>query len=472
VGKRNQHEPGLVKRGNIWHIDKRYKHAPGGRIRESTEESDFEKAKDFLTDRLKALKDAALFGVRPDHTFREAGTRYLNDNIDKPRMNEVAHHLKLLDPYIGDKPIRLIFDDTLKSFKNDRKKDRKKNKTINSSLELVRRILNLAANDWHDEHGLTWLDKSPKIKLLPLVDEREATPLDPDEVKYLIDSLPPHLADMALFKVNTGLRDQEVCNLTWSMEIKVPQLNTSVFLIPKDLIKNNEDRLVVLNKTAASIINKMRGQNNTYVFSYHGRKIYRMNNTSWKSGRLKAAVKAILNDKDYSFTSINIDVDGMRGNFIVTVTGIMKDGTQKSVSFSIEEYNDMRKHRNLPPASRSKKHDYNTIKNALKREAIRRFIDTYCPTYSNFCRVRVHDLKHTFGRRLRSAKVSIEDRKVLLGHTNGDITTHYSAVEINSLIEAANAVEINEMGKGPALTVLRKRVNHRIQCPQNAHSGP
>ena len=52
--------------------------------------------------------------------------------------------------------------------------------------------------------------------------------------------------------------------------------------------------------------------------------------------------------------------------------------------------------------------------------------------------VRVHDLKHTFGRRLRAAGVSFEDRQDLLGHRAGRITTHYSAAELANLIEAAN----------------------------------
>jgi len=43
--------------------------------------------------------------------------------------------------------------------------------------------------------------------------------------------------------------------------------------------------------------------------------------------------------------------------------------------------------------------------------------------------VRVHDLKHTFGRRLRAVGVSFEDRQDLLGHRSGRITTHYSAAE-------------------------------------------
>ena len=54
--------------------------------------------------------------------------------------------------------------------------------------------------------------------------------------------------------------------------------------------------------------------------------------------------------------------------------------------------------------------------------------------------LRVHDLKHTFGRRLRAAGVSLEARKVLLGHTNGDITSHYSAPELEELIGAAAKV--------------------------------
>jgi hypothetical protein len=36
---------------------------------------------------------------------------------------------------------------------------------------------------------------------------------------------------MSLFKVNIGLREQEVCGLKWADEIEVPEVNTSVFII-------------------------------------------------------------------------------------------------------------------------------------------------------------------------------------------------------------------------------------------------
>jgi integrase len=49
-----------------------------------------------------------------------------------------------------------------------------------------------------------------------------------------------------------------------------------------------------------------------------------------------------------------------------------------------------------------------------------------------FAHIRIHDLKHTFGRRLRAARVPFETRQVLLGHKNGSITTHSSATEIGN----------------------------------------
>lgn len=47
------------------------------------------------------------------------------------------------------------------------------------------------------------------------------------------------------------------------------------------------------------------------------------------------------------------------------------------------------------------------------------------PAHDGFARIRIHDLKHTFGRRLRAAGVTEEDWKALLGHKHGGITSHY-----------------------------------------------
>ncbi len=254
---------------------------------------------------------------------------------------------------------------TLQEFVAKRRKDGVKTKSINAALAVVRRILNLASSEWVDSRGMTWLETAPKIRLFPITDARQPYPLSQHEQALLFQELRRHLARMALFKVNTGTREQEVCGLKWSYEVKVPELDTSVFLIPADRVKNGEERLVVLNRVARSVIDSLRGKDPEFVFvresKRHGpRPVRKMNNSAWKSARERAAIR-------------------------------WAQETQQEA----------------PKGFRS---------------------------------VRVHDLKHTFGRRLRAAGVSFEDRQDLLGHKSGRITTHYSRAELSNLIGAAEKV--------------------------------
>jgi hypothetical protein len=46
---------------------------------------------------------------------------------------------------------------------------------------VVRRILNLAAGEWIDNGGLSWLQSAPKIKLLPNPLRRQPYPLSWEE---------------------------------------------------------------------------------------------------------------------------------------------------------------------------------------------------------------------------------------------------------------------------------------------------
>ena len=251
----------------------------------------------------------------------------------------------------------------MQPFIEARRKQGIKTKSINLALGVVRHILNLAASEWLDKNNLTWLYSPPKIKLLPVTDARKPYPLSWEEQTRLFKELPPHLARMALFKVNTGTREKEVCYLRWEWEIPVAELGTSVFIIPEDRVKNGEERMLVLNRVAKSVIEEVRGEHPEYVFTYRGHPITAMNNTGWQSAR-------------------------------------------KRVDLSL---------------------------------------------------VRVHDLKHTFGRRLRAAGVSYEDRQDLLGHKSGRITTHYSAAELENLIEAANLVCGENSRKSPALVLLKQK---------------
>lgn len=367
--------PGFYKRKNIWHIDKQIR---GSRLCESTGESSLEKAEEYLAKRIETIRQASVYGVRPDRTFRQAATYYLECETKSGvlrSLDRTALSLKTLDPFIGDLLLKQVHMGTLQTFIDYRRKKGISTSTINRDLSSVRRILNLAARLWRDEHGLTWLDTQPLIQLPKPTDARKPYPLSWEEQKLLFEELPPHLQTMALFKVNTGCRQEEVCQLQWEWEIKVPELNTSIFIIPDRLVKNQDERLVVLNKVAYSVIDTQRDKQSDFVFTYRGHPILQINNSAWKHARSNAAKK---------------------------------------------------------------------------------YEEVFCkPCTDGFRRIRVHDLKHTFGRRLRAAGVFFEDRQDLLGHRSGRITTHYSAAELGNLIDAANRVCEKNSRKSPALVMLR-----------------
>ncbi|MCO1670471.1 site-specific integrase [Pseudomonas aeruginosa] len=372
------------------------------RLQESTGTSNREEAEQYLIHRLEKLREEKVYGIRRIRSWREAATRYLVEYKDMPSIGLAAIYLEQLDPYIGDLPLTHVDDESLTPYIKHKLKPGSTStgkvkpgvtpRTVNIALEKVIRILNLCARKWRDEEKRPWLDTVPMIsKLDEKRSRRTPYPLSWEEQSLLFSELPDHLRRMALYKVNCGSREQEVVKLRWDWEIPVPELDTSVFLIPSDFggrdkgsgVKNGEERLVVLNAVAKSIIEGQRGLDPVWVFPYgmpdrNGKAtpVHRMNDSAWKKARIRAAKKY--------------------------------------------------QERFLRPAPKG------------------------------FASIRIHDLKHTFGRRLRAAGVTEEDRRALLGHKNGSITSHYSAAELGKLIDEANKISATD-SRGPALTILRRK---------------
>ncbi|MCX2891690.1 MULTISPECIES: tyrosine-type recombinase/integrase [Pseudomonas] len=374
-------------------MDKVYK---GERIRESTGTGDREEAEQYLIHKLEQLRQRKVYGVRQVHTWEEAAMRYLLEVKDQPSIHLTALCMKQLHPYLGHLPLTHIDDQALEPFIRDRQTEKVlpdgtiekavSNRTINIAIERAVRVLTLCARKWRDDDRRPWLDSVPMLrKLEEKKSSRKPYPMSWEEQSILFNELPGHLQTMALFKVNTGCREQEVCKLRWDWEISVPELGTSVFLIPADFggrharsgVKNGDERLVVLNNVAKSIIERQRGISKEWVFPYNGTAMHRMNDSAWKKARVRAA-------------------------------------------------------------------------KLWQEENLR-------PAHPGYASIRIHDLKHTFGRRLRAAGVTEEDRKSLLGHKNGSITSHYSGAELGKLIEAANMVSTTD-SRGPVLTILKRKI--------------
>jgi integrase len=349
--------PGLRKKGEIWHIEKV---VFGELVRQSTGETELEQAERYLAQLIEQRRKVRVYGERLDRTFNAAAARYVEEYGHKRSLDRDIATLKVVMPYIGELPLVKIHSGILEEFIKNRKTNGIAAGTLNRDMAIIRRVLSLSARLWRDDQGRPWLDTVP---MLPIVqgEKRKPRPISWQEQEKLLKEMPAYLADMVLFALNTGLRDQEICGMKWADECRVNGLDTTVFIITEERAKNEHERIVPLNPVARSIVQSRRCNQSDYVFDFEGRKLDRINNKAWRKAREAAGLKD----------------------------------------------------------------------------------------------VRVHDLRHTFGMRLRAVGVSFEDRQDLLGHHAGRITTHYSKVEIARLIEC---VDLLCETRKSELTLIRSAV--------------
>lgn len=337
--------PGLIKRGAVWAIDKVIN---GKRIVETTGTSDLAEAERFLAHRISEYRRQHIYGERPSVTVRQAAAKYLSEYCPTASLRRAGQALEHFMPWIGDTDITLVHDGLLNGYRAKRREDGAAAGTMNQELSQLTRVHKLASRVWRHDNGRPFLDTAPLFT-------REAGdlvykpyPLSWDEQRRMFSQLSAHLAEMALFAVNTGTRQEEFCALEWSWKVNVPEIGSYVFVLPSSVTKTRTERVLVLNSVARRIVDARAGKHPEFVFTTAAgdERIGRINNGGWTLARERAGL----------------------------------------------------------------------------------------PT------LRVHDLRHTFGHRLRSAGVDVEDRADLLGHAAGRMTTHYSAPDIARLLASAERV--------------------------------
>lgn len=259
--------------------------------------------------------------------FRVAAGKYLLELQAAPdvrTIETIAGHILLLNAWVGDLSLADICNDAFVAFKADRLAGRGadgkparpvKPATVNRSLEVARTILNRSARVWR-ENGKPWLGTAPLIEMLSeKATKRQPRPLSWDEQGRLLPLLPPHIERMALFAINTGARDENVCGLRWEWEIQVPEVGRSVFKVPAAEFKGKRDHLLILNDTAWRIVESQRGKHAEFVFAYRRERVVHMdlapvmqyhrigtmNNTAFQAARKRAGLAVRVHDFRHTF---------------------------------------------------------------------------------------------------------------------------------------------------------------------------
>ena len=204
----------------------------------------------------------------------------------------------MTDIYRGEDP-DTVQPTALERYVRDRIASSVSRATINYALKTFNKIGRLATEEWRRKGGKPFIESFTRAYLIKEKEEsglvedfglkptKEPRPLFPGEQIILFNELPEHLKPVFEFGVNTGCRDQELCNLRWDWLKKIDD-TLWYFELLKGSTKNNQVRPVILNSTAKSIVESLVGNNPEYVFSYEGQKLGRLNKSAYRKARVRA----------------------------------------------------------------------------------------------------------------------------------------------------------------------------------------
>ena len=265
------------KDSSLWWV--KISHAAGC-LQQSTGTADKRKAQEFH-DKLKAsLWDQQKLGVKRQYSWQEAVVRYLAETSHKASTAADKSHLRWLDGHLKDLSLQDISRDLVQAITAARIAEGVTNATVNRTMEIVRAILRKAAYDWE------WLEKVPRVRLLK-EPKRRIRWLTKKEAGRLIGELPPHLAAMTRFSLETGLRQGNVMGLQWS---QVDLTRRTAWIHP-DQAKARRAIPVPLSATAVIVLREQVGKHTQNVFTYRGKPVQQVNTKAWTNALRRAGIR-------------------------------------------------------------------------------------------------------------------------------------------------------------------------------------
>lgn len=252
----------------------------GRRIQHSTGTTDQAKAQEYH-DKLKAsLWDQERLGIKPRRTWNEAVVKYLAETTHKASQSDDRTQLRWVDRFLNGMQLDRIDRELLDRIMTARMAEGVANSTVNRTLEVVRAVLRRAAFDWD------WISKVPRVRMLP-EPKRRIRWLTREEADRLIRALPEHLAAMARFSLETGLRRSNVTGLLWSQV----DLTRRTAWIHADQAKARKAIAVPLSATAMVLIRDQVGKHSTHVFSFRGKPVRQVNTKAWRQTLKRVSIE-------------------------------------------------------------------------------------------------------------------------------------------------------------------------------------
>jgi len=267
----------LYRRKTVWWV--RFTTPGGERVRRSTGTAKKEEAQEYH-DRLKAeIWKTQQLGRKPRRTWEQAAVRWLKEKAHKASLDADRMHLRWLDRHLRGLELSAINRAVLDRLVEAKRAEGVSNATVNRSMEVVRAILRMAANEWE------WIERAPAVRMLP-EPKRRIRWLTQEEAERLIAELPENLAEMVRFSLSTGLRKANVTGLEWSQV----NLGRRIAWIHPDQAKSRKAIGVPLNAEAVLVLRRQLGKHSRFVFTHRGNPVKNVNTKAWRAALRRASV--------------------------------------------------------------------------------------------------------------------------------------------------------------------------------------
>jgi len=230
-------------------------------------------AREYHDKRQRDIWRQAKIGERPRRVWEEAVVKWLAEHSHKKSLRDDHSRLRWLDQHCRGVYLDTMDREFIDAVLDAKAADGVSGATVNRHAALLRSVLRSAWCDWG------WIDMPARVRM------RQETEgcvvwMTREETDMLLEELHQtarHQEDAVLFTLNTGLREQNVCQLRWD------QINMEKQAMYIYKTKNGRSLGTPLNADAMEILHSRAGLNAEFVFTWRGKNLSRFNNTAWRN---------------------------------------------------------------------------------------------------------------------------------------------------------------------------------------------
>jgi integrase len=238
----------------------------GVKVRRSSLTTDREAANEFEAKLRSELWRQHKLGEKPRYTWKEAVERWRTEANGRDKERD-SSRLSWFAQYLDDLPLVEITPALITKLRAVRTAEAAKrgNKrtdgrsTANRYMALLRMILRKAQREWD------WIDRVPPVPMINM-EKREPRFITRAQAGKLLKALEPlpHLAALAEFCLETGLRMRNATGLTWQQV----DMRRKLLVIPATRAKAGETIAIPLSARAAAILKDQQGKHEEHVFTF------------------------------------------------------------------------------------------------------------------------------------------------------------------------------------------------------------